>query len=98
LDGAAALMVVDCEGCELEVLHPDLVPLVRRATVIVELLDLIDPRISAALSERFSPTHDEVATLPGIRELERQIAVSELRPAQMEWSVFSPLTHRMPPR
>jgi hypothetical protein len=112
LDGDRVLMMVDCEGCELEVLRPELVPVVRRATVIVELHDLIDPRISAALSARFAPTHDEeripavprflhdyppVANLPRVGELERQLAVSELRPAQMEWSVFRPRGRRMRP-
>jgi predicted O-methyltransferase YrrM len=105
LEARRVMMIVDCEGDELELLRPDLVPALHEATVIVELHDLIDSRISATLSERFRHTHSEeriparprflhdhpeVRTLPGVGELERQLAISELRPTQMEWSVFRP--------
>ncbi len=53
-----ALVVVDCEGAELELLRPDLVPGLCEADLVVELHDFVDPSISGEIIKRFSPTHD----------------------------------------
>ncbi len=49
LDGAA-LVVMDCEGCERALLQP------LPATVIVELHDFLDPGVGDAIAARFGPT------------------------------------------
>ncbi len=105
LDFDRALLIVDCEGCELEVLRPDRVPGLRHAHVIVELHDHLVPGISTVLSERFAPTHTEqriaarprildehpeMRTLPCVGRREQELALSELRPPRLEWSILRP--------
>jgi precorrin-6B methylase 2 len=53
-----ALLISDCEGCELEVLDPVKVPQLREADVIVELHDTVNATISQTILSRFAPTHD----------------------------------------
>lgn len=97
-----ALVVCDCDGCELELLDVDRVPALSSATVIVEAHDLLVPGIKPALLGRFAPTHDieEVPTLPryvddfpqlgDIPLVTRQLAISEFRGAPMSWLVMRP--------
>jgi hypothetical protein len=94
--------VVDCEGCEAEVLDPALAPPLRRATLIVELHDFLVPTSSMRVIDRFSATHsiERVAAVPrhvdeaeGLDFLgwkQREIAVSEFRFRPMEWAVLTP--------
>lgn len=103
-----ALLVVDCEGAELELLDPAAVPALRESAAVVELHDFVDPSISRTLVERFAPTHDtalvseparEPHELPELRELsaeERRLAVDELRPASMSWLVAAPRAEQGP--
>jgi Methyltransferase small domain len=106
LVGRKTLVIVDCEGCELELLHPDRVPSLRFATVLVELHDFVDPTISSAIFARFRKTHSidviggrdrTISDYPMIQDLEpldRAAALSELRPTDphpMQWAVLYPL-------
>jgi SAM-dependent methyltransferase len=99
-------VIVDCEGCETELLRPDRAPSLRRASVLVELHDFIDPRTSSVVLRRFRETHsidliparERIPTdYPAVRQLnaaDRVAAVAELRPAlarPMEWAVLRPL-------
>jgi hypothetical protein len=96
-------LLLDCEGCELELLRPDLVPALRRWPIIVELHDFVDPSITATIVERFSPTHDveivpgtgrDPATVPELAALDPRVGaavLSEFRPAAMRWGVLTPL-------
>lgn len=95
-------LFLDCEGCELKLLRPDLVPGMRRWSIIVELHDYFDPSITATIAERFSPTHDvqlvegtgrdpaAVPELAGLDERARAAVLSEFRPAPMRWGVLTP--------
>jgi hypothetical protein len=96
-----SLVVCDCEGCELTLLRPDLVPGLRTCDVIVEMHDCVDPTISRTLSARFAPTHD-VAILPkidrnpetypalgGLTPYQRRLAVSEFRWGPLQWAFLS---------
>jgi hypothetical protein len=58
LAGAGTLVVCDCEGCELELLQPDVVLGLARCDLIVELHDCVDPSISRVVPARFGETHD----------------------------------------
>ena len=58
LTGARCLCIVDCEGCEIHLLRPDLVPGLRNCDLLVELHDFIDPSISPTIVSRFSATHE----------------------------------------
>ena len=97
-----ALVVCDCDGCELELLDPERVPVLRRAAMIVEAHDLLVEGTTAALRERFAPTHAiaEIATetryvddFPQLGDLPlvtRQLAISEFRGAPMSWLALEP--------
>jgi len=52
-----ALLVCDCEGCELDVLRPDLVPAMQQWDILVELHDMYDPSTSRTILDRFALTH-----------------------------------------
>lgn len=53
----STLVICDCEGCERELLRPDLVSGLLDATVLVELHPLIDSSIPDTVLARFAPTH-----------------------------------------
>lgn len=100
--GRRALVVCDCEGCELALLRPDLVPGLSSSDLLVELHDMIDPRVTPTLTARFAATHDiEFVTsverdpdaYPALREfspLTRRVAVSEFRDGEMQWAFMRP--------
>ena len=52
------LILCDCEGCELELLQPDRHPLLRTATLLIELHDSVDPTMTSQILSRFARTHD----------------------------------------
>lgn len=56
LDGA--LVVIDCEGAELDILDPAIAPGLAASHLLVELHDMIDPRITPTLRARFRATHE----------------------------------------
>jgi hypothetical protein len=97
-----ALVVCDCDGCELELLDPERVPALRGAAMIVEAHDLLVEGTTAGLRERFAPTHEiaEIATetryvddFPQLGDLPlvtRQLAISEFRGAPMSWLALEP--------
>lgn len=96
------LLVIDCEGAEYELLDPKSAPALRRCDMIIEVHDMINPRISAALQERFSQSHaieripsrqrnPDLNKYPALRVLpakHRAAAVDERRPGAMEWMVL----------
>ncbi len=53
----SSLVICDCEGCEIGVLRPDLVPGLRTCDLIVELHDCYNPEISRVVPDRFHETH-----------------------------------------
>lgn len=95
-------LFLDCEGCELELLRPDLVPPLRCWPIIVELHDFVDASITATIVERFSLTHDvqlvegtgrdpaAVPELAGLDRRARAAVLSEFRPTAMRWGVLTP--------
>jgi hypothetical protein len=94
-------LLVDCEGCEAELLDPERAPPLRHATLIVELHDFLDPRSSRRILDRFGTTHrierveseprhvDEFPNLDFLGWKQREIAVSEFRFRPMEWAVLT---------
>lgn len=55
--GDRTLVICDCEGCELEVLDPDVARGLRAATMLVELHDFVNPRITETMTSRFGESH-----------------------------------------
>jgi len=74
-----AFVVVDCEGCEVELLDPERVPLLRRSKVLVELHEHVEPT-AAEIPARFSATHDLHLISPEPRRAEDYPELSELGP------------------
>ena len=93
------LLLVDCEGDELQLLDPDQVPGIQACDVIVECHDFLNPSITSILKERFSASHDIEIVSEGPRDpnqfpslqrwgsLDRWLAVNENRPVTMNWLV-----------
>jgi precorrin-6B methylase 2 len=99
--GGRSFAIFDCEGSELELLVPDLVPMLRETDILVECHDRINPAITETLYSRLSPTHsirrvDEESRdfrqypfLEGLSGLERSLALCEFRAEAMHWLLFS---------
>jgi hypothetical protein len=98
-----SLLVIDCEGYELTLLEPELVPGLADCDIIVECHDFIDPAITTTLQERLSATHlvsridegernpNQYPLLRGLNSLDRWIAMSEGRPKMMNWLICKSL-------
>ena len=93
-----SLVIIDCEGCELDLLDPGRVPNLRVSDVLVELHDFIDRSISPTIISRFADTHDislvsglerdpsNYPALETFNDWDRHVAVAEFRPEQMQWA------------
>src|SRR5258705_5430635 len=92
------LIVCDCEGCELGLLDPVLVPNLRRSDLLVELHDMVDARISETIVSRFTGTHEvtlidsvernptDFPALKDFNEASQRTAVAEFRDTTMQWA------------
>ena len=99
---APALIICDCEGCELELLDPVRVPELAACSLVVELHDFLDPRISREILTRFEPTHtietvssgphrvQDYPELAGLTPELAELALEEARPGIMEWAYMIP--------
>ena len=92
-----SFLLVDCEGAELHLLHPEAVPALAECDFLVECHDFIDRSITQTLQARFLPTHDLRIVREGPRDpnaypmlarlgsLDRWLTVCEFRPEVMHW-------------
>lgn len=53
----SALVVCDCDGCEVDLLEPERVPELRSCWILVEAHDLLVEGVTPTLRERFDATH-----------------------------------------
>ncbi|MBF0159326.1 MAG: 50S ribosomal protein L11 methyltransferase [Magnetococcales bacterium] len=95
--GQRALMIIDCEGCEKDLLNPDRAPALADCDIIVECHDFTDSSITSTLMERFGKTHQIDRVIQGPRdpnaltlfhdmhELMRWLVLCEWRPKTMHW-------------
>jgi hypothetical protein len=91
------LIVCDCEGCELQLLNPELVAGLTQSDVVVELHDMITPDITPTIIARFETTHKitlvdsqerDPAAYPQLKDFDRltqRTAVAEFRDGSMQW-------------
>lgn len=105
---SADLIVCDCEGAEIEYLHPEKFPGLKNAAIIVELHD--SPMVAATdtIAERFQGTHKMWVAVedgrnpsrdPILRKFtddQRWLAVSEGRPCLMHWFILKPAGWQSP--
>ncbi|CAO3439728.1 hypothetical protein [Azospirillum doebereinerae] len=92
-----ALVMIDCEGCEMELLDPDLVPALKGCDILVECHDFVDAQITPTLLRRFAATHEvqridkqvklpfDFASLEKLSVLDRWFAVAEPRSETTWW-------------
>jgi hypothetical protein len=105
LKDVPTLVFCDCEGGEAELLDPSAVPLLRTATVIVELHESLAPGVERELPARFAPTHSvevigqqlrhsgdypELADGMQLNFVDQELLVSEFRPHPVTWAVMVP--------
>jgi precorrin-6B methylase 2 len=100
--GRKALVIVDTEGAEVDILQPDLSPALAEMNIIVETHDLFRAGARATLVERFTPTHDIVTVHQGqkvfdmpewlkpLTHLDQLLAVWEWRMQPTPWLVMTP--------
>ncbi len=99
-----SLVVMDCEGCELDLLCPRRVPRLAQATILAELHPSANPAIPDELEARFRSSHAMTAIKGERREPrefeellgvllpeERDLAISEWRSGPAIWALWAPL-------
>lgn len=96
------VIVCDCEGGELELLNPAVLPDLCRCDILVECHDFVNRSISPTLLERFKVSHridvipegprdpNRFALLRRMPSLDRWLAVCEFRPEFMTWMFMRP--------
>jgi hypothetical protein len=96
------VILSDCEGAERELLDPVQAPALCEVTILVEVHDFLSPGLTAELVNRFARSHkvDIIRTasrnhfrcveLAGLGKAERDLALSEGRPAEMGWMFLKP--------
>lgn len=93
-----ALLIVDCEGAELDILDPAKSPALLRCDILVELHDYLAPGATAALVARFAATHDidtvgslhsPSADLAHLPEIVHLMIVCENRDVSQEWMLLT---------
>lgn len=101
LAGKGALVICDCEGCELDLIRPDVAPGLLQSDLIVELHDCVEPTISRTILDRFARTHDVLVltgrdrdplvydSLARFGPYKCRLAVSEWRWATPLWGVMT---------
>jgi hypothetical protein len=101
-DAERTLVLMDVEGAERDLLDPARIPSLRKAFVLVELHDFVDPHISKMVRDRFTHTHRlttvqsrprRVEDLPAIEGVDAPTLLrlaTEGRPTRMEWFWLRP--------
>lgn len=100
--GRRALVMVDTEGAETDILQPELSPALAGMNIIVETHDLFRPGTLETLKSRFAATHDvlrvdtqaKTMALPWwiaeLGHLDQLLAVWEWRALPTPWLVMTP--------
>jgi hypothetical protein len=91
------VLICDCEGAEMDLLQPELLPALAGLDLLVELHDFVNPKISETIKQRFTPTHrlelvrdqerdpDAYAALSGLNAEDRKFLISEHRLQRTDW-------------
>ena len=91
------VIICDCEGFELELLNPILVPELQRTDILVELHECIVPGVTTCIATRFACTHSiqivksevpKIGSQPELQSLSRADQEHGLRERSvaMEWA------------
>lgn len=102
--GRRALVIVDAEGAEVDILQPELSPALAGMNLIVETHNIYRAQARQTLMARFAPTHDielvvqrpktfeAPAWFNDVSHLDQLLAVWEWRVAPTPWLVMRPKT------
>lgn len=97
-----SLILCDCEGYEVELLQPTLVPALAEADIIVELHDVFKPGLTRIICERFQASHgiqiidsqqrnpSDYPVLQFLPPEQQEAAVSEFRHGPQQWAFMTP--------
>jgi precorrin-6B methylase 2 len=100
--GRRALVMVDAEGAEVDILQPALSPALARMNLIVETHEIMRKGALLTMIERFAPTHDIIRVdlgpkvfdppswLTNLPHLDQLLAVWEWRAGATPWLVMTP--------
>jgi hypothetical protein len=92
-----SVVICDCEGGEMDLLRPDVIPSLTRTDLLVELHDFVNPEISRTIVDRFAPTHqiqilnntdrdpESHTVLKGLSGEDKAFLISEHRIGRMQW-------------
>lgn len=101
------LIVCDCEGYEIHLLRPEIIPQMNSAAVLVELHDCVHPGMTHIIVERFANTHDISLITSTERNLshypsldfmsteKQSLAISEFRAPGQQWAFMTPKSHQL---
>lgn len=96
------LLIVDCEGAEIDILDIAQAPALAKCTMLVETHDCLRAGIAHALVERFSPTHSiqwiraagknpwQFEFLDHLSDMDKMSIVLEGRPETAVWLWMTP--------
>jgi hypothetical protein len=98
-------VLCDAEGAEARLMDPAAVPLLRSASLVVEMHTFAVPKVEELILRRFSPTHTvevvrtepryigqfpALMAVPDVTYIDRELALAEFRPYPMAWAVMEP--------
>lgn len=96
------LLVLDCEGAELDLLDPSAIPDLVKCSILVECHDCIKPGITDTIADRFRKSHVIQQTAQktkdpyqfdwcnDLSDCDKWALVHEGRPSTMTWLYMSP--------
>jgi precorrin-6B methylase 2 len=98
-----ALIICDCEGGEIDLLRPELIPGLASADILVELHDHLNSSVSISqlIFKRFNNSHEINLITTSDRDLklyqaldfldpkERYLGVCEFRPSSQQWAFLT---------
>jgi len=101
LTSERSLIICDCEGCERDLLRPEIAPGLAVCDLVAELHDFVDPSMSRTVRGRFVRSHHITAlsiekrdpsiypVLRGVNSYKQRLAVAEFRWGPLEWAFLS---------
>lgn len=96
------LVVMDVEGAERDLLDPSSCPSVKKASILVEVHEYLQPGVTNTLLEWYITSHDiqrvptvssggiSLPSVPGLTRKQVSLLADEMRPSRMEWFWMTP--------
>lgn len=97
LCGPQTLLIIDCEGCEVDLIDPDAAPSLRATEMIIETHDFLVKGALSTIRSRLHHTHDLLEAVAAPRDpddfpilsaldpVDRRRALDEGRPSDQVW-------------